>query len=339
MPKGSKKKDANIKKGELEKKVQQKIYRAPKNLPLFSDLADDWLNSKLNIRDNTKEGYKGHIDNHLKPAFEDLKIDQITFAVVEKYTVSALQKGTTPATLRKTLTTLSGIMKYAMKHRYIDHNPVREIDRPTDKRDGDQGEELIILQPKEILALVDAAETQKDRALFMTAVLTGMRQGEILGLKWSDIDWINNQVHVKRSYNHGKFYDPKSKTSRRKIDLAPELVIELKKWKLACPKGELDLVFPNGAGNPENKSNLMRRRFYPALASASLEHMRFHDLRHTYAALLLDQGENIKYIQRQLGHSSIQVTMDIYGHLMSDVNQKAAIKLGERVFGTIKQSL
>jgi integrase len=76
---------------------------------------------------------------------------------------------------------------------------------------------------------VDTAETQKDRALFMTAALTGMRQGEIFGLKWTDIDWVNKQVHVKQTYNHGRFYNPKSKTSRRKIDLALELVAELKK--------------------------------------------------------------------------------------------------------------
>jgi integrase len=334
MPKGSTKKDANIKKGELEKSVRRKTYITPKKLPLFPAVAGDWLNNKLNIRDNTKEGYKGHLENHLNPHFEGLKIDQITYTEVEKYVNATLKKGTSPATLRKILVTLSGVMKYAMKHRYIDHNPVREIERPADVQNGDSNNDLCILRPEEIKALVDAADTQKDRALFMTAALTGMRQGEILGLKWTDIDWVNNQIHVKRTFNHGKFYDPKSRTSRRSVDLAPELVKELKLWQLACPKGELDLVFPNDKGTPENKGNLTKRRFHPALATADLPHMRFHDLRHTYCALLLDQGENIKYIQRQMGHSSIQVTLDIYGHLMEDVNQAAAAKLGSRIFGS-----
>jgi integrase len=93
-------------------------------------------------------------------------------------------------------------------------------------------------------------------------------------------------------------------------------------------------VFQNNKGKPENKSNFLPRRFHPALAAADLPRLRFHDLRHTYASLLLDQGENIKYIQRQLGHISIQVTMDIYGHLMEDVNQEAVIKLGSRIFGS-----
>jgi len=334
LPKGNTKKDANIKKGELEKSVRRKTYITPKKLPLFPAVAGDWLNNKLNIRDNTKEGYKGHLENHLNPHFGGLKIDQITYTVVEQYVTATLKKGTSPATLRKILVTLSGIMKYAMKHRYIDHNPVREIERPADDTSGEKNGEMSILQPGELLALVDAADSQKERVIYMVAGLTGMRQGEIFGLKWTDIDWINQQIHVKRTYNHGKFYEPKSKTSRRSIDLAPELVKELKMWQLACPKGELDLVFPNSKGRPENKANFLRRQFYPALASADLPHMRFHDLRHTYCALLLDQGENIKYIQRQMGHSSIQVTLDIYGHLMEDVNQEAAAKLGSRIFGS-----
>lgn len=254
--------------------------------------------------------------------------------MVEEYISEAIGSKTNPATIRKILVTLSGIMIYAKKHRYIDPNPVREVEKPAVDKNGDQGEDMTVLEPEEVRALVDAAESQKDRALFMTAGLTGMRQGEIFGLKWTDIDWINSQIHVKRTYNHGKFYAPKSNTSKRRIDLVPELVAELKKWKLACPKGELDLVFPNNKGKPENKSNFLPRGFYPALMAADLPRVRFPNLRHTYCALLLDQGENIKYIQRQMGHSSIQVTLDIYGHLMKDVNREAASKLGSRIFGS-----
>ena len=125
--------------------------------------------------------------------------------------------------------------------------------------------------------------------------------------------------------------EPKSKASRRKIDLAPELIHELKKWRLACPKGELDLFFPTEEGTPENAANLLYRRFFPALRRAGLPWMRFHNLRHTYASLLIAQGEHPKYIQSQLGHSSINVTMDIYGHLLETMNQKAASCLGRTV--------
>ena len=111
------------------------------------------------------------------------------------------------------------------------------------------------------------------------------------------------------------------------------LVHELKKWKLACPKGEPDLIFPTEEGTPENAANLLYRRFSPALRSAGLLRMRFHNLRHTYASLLIAQGKHPKNIQTQLGHSSIKVTMDIYGHLTETVNQKAASILGKTVLG------
>jgi integrase len=332
MPKGSSRKDANVKKGELEKKVQKKTYRAPETMPLFPAVADDWLRSKVNIRDNTREGYQGHIEKHLKPAFEDTKINRITLAVVEQFREALLKNGTTVATTKKILTTLSQIMKYAVKHHYQDYNPITDLER-LETPHSEEDEDLNILQPEQINTLIETATDQRDRMLYMTGALTGMRQGELFGLKWSVIDWINKQVHIKRTYNHGKFYKPKSRSSRRSIDLAPQLMDELKKWKLACPKAKLDLVFPNEVGKPEHSSNFTRRRFHPALVAAKLPQIRFHDLRHTYAALLIDQGENMKYIQRQLGHSSIRVTMDIYGHLLSDVNHEAATKLGNRVLG------
>jgi integrase len=236
-----------------------------------------------------------------------------------------------PATLRKLLITLGGILTYAVRMRYIDFNPCREIEKPKGNSLHEEKHEMMILKPPEIRALLNAAAPQKDKVLFMTAVLTGGREGEILGLQWGDIDWVNSQLFVRRTFNHGRFMEPKTKTSRRKIDLAPGLVHELKKWKLACPKGDLDLVFPSEAGTPWDNTNMVRRSFRRSLRKAGLPRVRFHDLRRTYASLLIDQGEHPKYIQTQMGHSSIKVTMDIYGHLMDTVNQKAASRLGKTV--------
>ncbi len=183
--------------------------------------------------------------------------------------------------------------------------------------------------------LLEAAD-DRWRILIMTAILTGLRQGELLGLQWGDVDWVAQQMLVRRTYTHGRFYDPKTKTSRRRVDLPTPLVIDLKKWKLRCPKGELDLVFPNGAGNPESHSNLTQRGFHPALRRAGLRRIRFHDLRHTYASLLIETCEHPKYIQAQMGHSSIKVTMDIYGHLMRATNSRAAEKLGRLALSATK---
>jgi integrase len=120
---------------------------------------------------------------------------------------------------------------------------------------------------------------------------------------------------------------------KRKIDLGPTVLTELKKWKLACPQNELDLVFPNEAGEPINYSNMVQRHFLPALQGAELPRVRFHDLRHSYASLVINQGENIKYIQTQLGHSSPTVTLNVYAHLMKPTNQEAACRLENSVYG------
>ncbi len=108
---------------------------------------------------------------------------------------------------------------------------------------------------------------------------------------------------------------------------------ELKRWKLACPKTELDLVFPNGEGQPMNYSKMMNRHYLPALKRAGVPVIRFHDLRHSYASLLIAQGESIKHIQTQLGHSTPTVTLNVYAHLMRPTNQAAAQRLEETIFG------
>ncbi len=168
--------------------------------------------------------------------------------------------------------------------------------------------------------------------------MTGMREGEILGLQWGDVDWTNNQILVRRTLTRTKdgwkFYEPKTKNSRRRIDVDPILLLELKKWKLLQPTSvPTDLVFASPSGQPLHRSTLYKQGFLPALRRTGLPRIRFHDLRHTYASLLIDQGEHPKYIQMQMGHSSIKVTMDIYGHLMEKVNVKSASKLAKTVFG------
>ena len=110
------------------------------------------------------------------------------------------------------------------------------------------------------------------------------------------------------------------------------MMTELKKWKLACPKSALELIFPNKVGNPINHNNLVNRYFNPALKATGLPRIRFHDLRHTYASLLMMQVENIKYIQNQLGHSTPTVTLNVYAHLMKPVNHEAALRLEKQVF-------
>jgi integrase len=222
-------------------------------------------------------------------------------------------------------------MTYAARHGYVDHNPVREAERP--RGNGEKEESKVrVLAPVEINAFLNAFTDKKYRTLFTLAIFSGVRQGELLGLKWSDVDWENSQIHIQRTFNNRRWYDVKTAASNRRIDLGPSMMTKLKEWKIACPPNELGLVFPNSAGNPINHNNLVNRHYQPALKDAGLPKIRFHDLRHTYASLLIEQGENIKYIQTQLGHSSPTVTLNIYSHLMKSVNQEAVLKLENTVF-------
>ena len=333
LPKGATKADARKKLREIESLVDSRVFIPKKNIPVFSDVTASWLEQKKpNLRDSTWSVYEGHTKNHFND-LENVKINQISTATVERFITSRQNDGMNISTLRKILVTLNQIFSYAVRHKLIDHNPLRDAERPRDK--GDQEEkEITVLSPSEINQFLNAVKIQKYQVLFRLAVMSGARQGELLGLKWSDIDWINSQIHIQRTFNNSAWYNVKTKTSNRRIDIGPSMMAQLKMWQRVCPETELDLVFPNGAGQPINHNNLVNRYYRPALKAAKLPIIRFHDLRHTYASLLIEQGENIKYIQSQLGHSTPTVTLNVYAHLMKPVNQEAACRLENMVFET-----
>ncbi len=333
LPKGTTKAKAKESMREIEDQLARGIYLPDRKVPTFAKVATDWLEyKKSNLRGSTWSVYKGHTRNHFHE-LNYLKVNRITTVRIEKFITDRQKKGMHINTLRKILVSLGQIMAYAVRHKYIDHNPFHDAERPRG-RGGTKKQKIRILTPAEINALLKAVSNQKYRTLFMLTIFSGARQGELLGLRWSDVDWFNNQIHIQRTYNNQSWYDVKTETSNRKIDLGPAMMTELKKWKLAYPPCDLDLVFPNEAGGPINHNNMCYRYFEPALKKAGIGKVRFHDLRHTYASLLIEQGENIKYIQNQLGHSNPTVTLNVYAHLMKPGNQEAACRLENTIFET-----
>ncbi len=335
LPKDATKTEAKKVLREIEDQVEKRIFMPTRNIPLFSEVAEDWLEfKKPNVRASTWDGYQAHLEHHFDE-INHLKINRITTPTVEKFIAYHLKEGMSIPNLKKVLVTFNQVMKYAVRHRYLDYNPVRDAERPRGRgEDAGKDAAIQILTPSEINRLIEAEKDLKYKTLFRLSIMSGARQGELLGLKWTDVDWFNNQIHIQRTFNKGRWYKPKSKESKRKIDLGPTTMAGLKSWKLACPPNDLDLVFPNEAGQPLNHANMLSRHFFPALKKAGTPRIRFHDLRHTYASLLIDQGENIKYIQNQLGHSSPIITLDVYAHLMKPVNQEAACRLERSVFET-----
>lgn len=316
---------------DIEDKLAKDLYLPEERIPLFSEVAKDWLAFKrLNVRASTWSCLEGHTRKHFEE-LNNLRVNLITTAVIEKWITKRQQDSMNISTLRKILVTLGQIMAYSVRHKYLSHNPVRDAERP-------RGQGIIedkkikVLTPEEIKALLDAVTNQKYHTLFRLAIMSGARQGELLGLKWSDIDWKASQVRIERTFNNQAWYDAKTKASKRRIDIGPGMIAELKKWKIACMPSRLNLVFPNEAGQPMNHNNFVSRHFDPALRHAGIDRIRFHDLRHTFASMLIEQGENIKYIQSQLGHSTPTVTLNVYTHLMKSENQEAAVRLEKAIF-------
>lgn len=188
------------------------------------------------------------------------------------------------------------LFRHARKWDYLKVSPADDVDRPKLK-----STEIEILQPHEFKQLLEKTHPHYQCA-FLTAFLSGVRAGELWALQWGDIDWNSGRLFVRRSVWKGGFQKPKTRKSVRKIDMPQQLVHALKRWKLACPVSDDDLVFPGIEGGIANHVNIMNRQFYPAIRRAGLRQVSFHSLRHSNASMRIQAGQNIKYISEQLGH-------------------------------------
>jgi integrase len=299
----------------------------------FDEIAEQWYQTQVlpNKRPKTAHYYKNLLDNHLLPFFRGIKLSRIDLSLIERYMAKRLEENNVcKATINKSVTSLGTILRYAVRHKLLDFNPISIVEKLR-IRSEEVVDDKMFFTHEEIHLLLQNQDT-KYGPLILIAVMTGMREGELLGLMWDDIDWNSVQVCIRRTLQLGKFYDPKTKASKRRVDVDADLLLELKKWRLRYPKGINNLVFPNEVGNPMDATNMIKRIWYSTLRRAGLPQYRFHLLRHTNVSLRIEAGQNIKYIQNQLGHSSIQVTLDIYGHLMKPVNHEEAKKLRVTLF-------
>jgi integrase len=204
--------------------------------------------------------------------------------------------------------------------------------------------EIRPLSAPEARKLLEAARGDRLEALYVLALHTGMRRGELLGLKWEEVDLHNQTVRVRRTLTRTEngrrlaIGEPKTKKSRRTVRLTQRAVEALRRHLerqledievLGDLYGDQGLVFATEAGTPINPSNLRQRSFAPLLKKAGLPHIRFHDLRHTCATLLLSKGVHIKFVQELLGHASVAITLDTYSHVMPGMGEQTATAMDE----------
>jgi integrase len=190
-----------------------------------------------------------------------------------------------------------------------------------------------VLTPEQVKSLLEAATMDRFHALYVLAVATGLRQGELLGLRWEDVDFGGAMLRVRFALHeldgHLSLDEPKTAKSKRPVDLPEVAVTALREHRERMlseghPHG---LVFCDTDGGPVRRPNLIRRSFLPLLKTAGLPRIRFHDLRHTAATLLLLQGVHPKVVQERLGHSQISVTLDTYSHVLPSMGKEAAARL------------
>jgi integrase len=311
----------------------------PAKSETIEQVAKRWINrvEGAGREPTTVRQYRQHIDLHIVPRIGQLKVASLTETRLEAFRDSLLtgDKKLSRALARKVLVSVKSILRTA-KRGHIAANV--KIDRDKRQRKLEAGTD--IPTPAEISRLLKAAERfdLRRRALLATVIFTGLRSSELLGLRWSDVDFKHAFVHVRqRADRKRNIGAPKSEAGTRKIDIGPRVVAMLKEWKVACPKdGELGLVFPTKAGEVAHNKNTLAS-LAPVMKAAGLVDKEgepkygLHSLRHYFASWCINPvsagGRELppKNVQGLLGHSSITMTMDTYGHLFPTGNDRAAL--------------
>jgi integrase len=269
----------------------------------FSDAAAEYLRYVEHDRGrkpSTLQGYRSAINAHLLPAFGTMAIEDVTTAVIEQWVA---QFPGSARTRNKLLIQLHGILRRARRVFGLPANAAAEVEKFPQRSSGD----IEVFSPEEVWALVRAAASEQDAAIYLTAAFTGLRMGELLALHWRDVDFAGQTLRVRASYYNGQLTTPKSGKVRA-VPLAPDVASSLAKlgdrddWR-----GDDDLVFAGEAGGYLDGSAL-RRRYKAALAAAALRPLRFHDLRHTFGTRMIAKAD-IRRVQEWMGHADIQTTM------------------------------
>ena len=293
--------------------------------------AQTWLNrSELEkLEAGTLDEYRSLVRLHITPRIGAMRLPRLTTPAVESFRDEIMREHSR-VRCRKILGALRAILGEAQRRGLVAYNaaaPVRVSVRRRDVAKLASGRG--IPSKAEIRAILEHAG--RYRPLLVTAIFTGMRASELRGLTWDNLDFERRVIHVRqRADRWGTMGAPKSAAGRREIPMSPMVVNALKEWRLACPKGERNLVFPNGAGRVENHANTLNRGWYLIQSAAGIvgadgkHKYGFHALRHAAASLFIDQGFSPKRVQALLGHSSIQMTYDVYGHLFPSLEDDHA---------------
>jgi len=289
------------------------------NSTFFKDAAKDFMEnySKNNCKKSTLDSYKNNIKVHLLPYFGNKKLAEITEDLIEEFKQEKLNQGLSAKSLNNILTLLISIIRNYDKDYTA---PKLIIERESIK--------LNILTEYQISLLLKTAKSEDPEIYYvlLTALSTGMTRSEIFGLTWGKIGWLKKQIDVDKMVYKGKLIPHKNNNSKRVIDISKKYLEILKEIKPKAKYHKNVLLFQNEEGNPVDLDNFAKRKLDPFMKKIKLGNITFTDLRDTYANILIKQNLPLTYIQKQLGHSSVQVTAERYKNLIPNI-KKSALEL------------
>jgi integrase len=325
--------------GKTKQDVAKKLRKAMENKDkgishdskglTLSKYLDAWLEQqKDRVREGTYKPYEAIVRLHIKPTLGSTKLERLTAMQLERLYAQKLDAGLSARRVRYIHVTIRKALKDAVRLQLLSRNVADSAIPPRPSK-----QEIQPLTQKQMKALLEAAKDDKLYALYVLACTTGMRQGELLGLQWKDIDFDAGTLQVQRSVYEGVVSPPKTAASRRTIRLSRLALAALTQHRSKAARQRIsEWCFPTVNGKTIGHQNLHNRSWKPLLKRAGLPHsVRFHDMRHSCISLLVSRGVPIKVVSEMAGHADVSITLSVYGHVMPDM-QGAAVEAMEDAF-------
>lgn len=334
--------------GATEGEAREKANRAERDLEDGLDIdarsitvatfMDRWVTNVATerVRGSTLEVYRRHVELHIKPSIGRVKLSRLSAIHVEDMLTTIVAGGAAPATANRVRATLRNALTSAVKWRYVNVNAAALADPKKEKR-----ERVKPLTPAQMDRFLTFTHKHRYGPLFAFAAYTGLRAGELLGLRWQDIDVEEETIEVRHSltkdFGAGRLNDPKTPESRRELKLSDAALEALERQRVMVDEWRLkaagrwrdnDLVFPNTLGGYGDNPKITRA-LQALLEAAELPRQRLHDFRHYYATTQLAEGAGIYDVSAMLGHSQINLTSDTYGHLTRKLSEDAAKRIDQ----------
>ena len=309
-------------------------------------LWDTWLPAtRTTIRTSTYLSYRSHLRNHIGPYIGEKRLDKIDGSSLNELYATLLDRGRADGTglsassVGRVHAVLHRAFRDAVRWQLIAHNPASSADPP--KMRATRQTQFATWTAGELGRFLEFVEDDKLYPLWLVLATTGMRRGEALGLRWSDVDLARGEAAIRQTVVSHDYVialsEPKTARGRRVVALDNYTVEALRTYKeKGAPEQDDELVFCYGTGTPLNPIDISKR-FITLSKRAGLRRIRLHDLRHTHATLALQAGIHPKIVSERLGHSTIAFTLDVYSHAIPHLQKEAAAEIAALVLGPFEQ--